>query len=476
MKSLVSKKEEKALKELLSLAPVPEVTFSYYELRGFLYGIAITPDGIEPGEWLPLIFDEEMPDYGSAEKARQLTGALFTVLNKHIAAFYNSTLFMPFDMENLGEKNAQSLLEWASGFEEALSLRPECWEECRALSDDEQDRLLNSLIIVEGLVFPEEAAAMFEHMPTEELLGIGINPAAGEAEKIAQMQFFMMQALGLAVETIQRHALALEKKKKEDIRSSTSPFRLRSSSIGKSTPCPCGSGKTIRECCGSPGETKTATGSGKKGEIIKVDFSRRGNKKPQSKKKSESTSGSRYQLEITLSSTEPLVWRRIVIPSSFSLAELHQVIQRSMGWQQYHMHQFTTGKKVYGPQTADDYLGQPVLDESRFYLNELEKELLQGMVYTYDFGDNWTHVILLEKVITEDSGPLIPVVLDGARACPPEDIGGVPMYQELLRYIAGTVDDATWTVFTEMGLQDFNPDLFDAQAVNSHFKRIYGRK
>ncbi len=474
MKSLVTQKEEKALKELLSLSPMPEVTLSYYELRGFLYGIAITPDAITPDEWLPLIFNEEMPQYESEEKARQLTGALFTVLNKHIAAFHNNALFMPFDMDNLSEKDAQTIYEWASGFEEALTLRPECWEECRGLSDDEQDRLMNSLIIVEGLVYPEEAIDMFEHMPPEELLGIGINPAADEAEKIAQLQFFMMQALGLSIETIQSHAAALEEKKKNDIRSSSAPFRPRSSSISRNAPCPCGSARKFKDCCGSFSDAKIGAEKGKEGKLIKVDFPRHGKMKSAQEEIPKKGASAGYQLEITLSSTEPPVWRRVVVPSSFSLAELHEVIQQSMGWQQYHMHQFICGQKIYGPQSADDFLEQPVLDETRFYLDELEKELLQGLLYTYDFGDSWDHVILLEKVIPEGAGRPYPVVLDGARACPPEDIGGVPMYHKLLRYVEGTVEEATWSVFTEMGLQDFDPDSFDPQDINRRFKNVYG--
>ncbi len=476
MKSLVTKKEEKALKELLSLSPMPEVTLSYYELRGFLHGIAITPDAIKPDEWLPLIFNEEMPEYESEDKARQLTGALFTVLNKHIAAFHNNGLFMPFDMDNLQEKDARMIVEWTSGFEEALTLRPECWEECRGLSDDEQDRLLNSLIVVEGLVYPEEAAAMFEHMPPEELLGIGINPSAGETEKIAQLQFFMMQALGLSVETIQRHAAAVEEKKKNSIRSSSAPFRPRSSSMSRNAPCPCGSGKTFKDCCGSPSDAATGAEKTKEGKLIKVDFRRHGKKEPAGENVPKVGAYAGYQLEITLSSTEPPVWRRVAVPSSFSLAELHEVIQQSMGWQQHHMHQFQAGQKIYGPQAADDFLEQSVLDETRYFLDELEKEMLQGLVYTYDFGDSWEHVVLLEKVIPKGAAQPYPVVLDGARACPPEDIGGVPMYHKLLRYVEGSVEEATWSVFTEMGLQDFDPDFFDPQDINNRFRHLYGKK
>ena len=92
MKSLITTKEETIFKKLLSLSSSPETTLSYDELRGFIYGIAITPDVISPDEWLPVIFGEELLDIGREEEIYELAGTLFSVLNKHIAAFQANSL------------------------------------------------------------------------------------------------------------------------------------------------------------------------------------------------------------------------------------------------------------------------------------------------------------------------------------------------------------------------------------------------
>ena len=53
------------------------------------------------------------------------------------------------------------------------------------------------------------------------------------------------------------------------------------------------------------------------------------------------------------------------------------------------------------------------------------------MIYVYDFGDNWEHEVVLEKIIPANDPLKIPICLDGARHCPPEDVGGVSGYEEL---------------------------------------------
>lgn len=474
MKSLISKKEETLFKKFLSLSSSPETTFSYDELRGYIYGIAITPEAISPKEWLPLIFGEDQLDLDLEEQIRQITGTLFSVLNKHIAAFQDDSLFMPFDMSNIKESDVEKIFEWTSGFEEALSLRPECWEEQQAFGEEEQEHLTNSLVVIEGIVYPEDAVDMFDHLSAEELATIGVDSSTDEISKILHIQLFMLQALELSVETIQTHAAALEKKRKKRIRSSAKPFDQFARFMGKNEKCPCGSGKSFAKCCGL--DDKTPEKRGKKGKLIQVDFPRHGNRLPKKSVKTKNLEGSSYQLEIALAFTEPSIWRRIEVPSSLSLADLHSVIQIAMGWQDCHMHRFQVGMLFYGPQLADDYMDDAMRDESRFILKDLEKELLQGMVYTYDFGDNWEHVVILEKVNPKSEARAVPYILDGKGACPPEDIGGVPMYQEYLQYLAGSGDSELQELFDTPALQAFDPAHFDKQLHNQLLQLWYGKK
>ncbi len=479
MVTRVTEHEEKILKNLLALAPLPEITFSYYNMLGYLYGIAITPALISPNEWIPIIFGDEMPEYESEDQARQMLVTVLAVLNKHISAFQRGSLTLPFDMETLSEKNVSHVWEWTSGFEEALSLRPECWEEDQErLTEDDQGHLVNSLIVIEGVAFPDQAIDMFDHISKSELTELGITLQEDEIEKVLQVQEFLLQGLELSVATIQSIGAKLDRQRQSRLRSSAIPFPGRSSTVGKNESCPCGSGRKYKTCCGRPaGELNGYARkemTGKKGKVIKVDFPQHG-KTPKKKKqiKQNKQDGPSYQLEISLAYSEPSIWRRIQVPSSMTLADLHLVIQYCMGWQDMHMHHFQIGLNFYGPQMADDYAETVILDESRFTLDNFEMDLLRGIVYTYDFGDNWEHVVMLEKVIVASEAKPYPVLVEAARACPPEDIGGISGFQYYLETLA---DPEHEELANLPGLQGYTPDHVDIEAINHLLQMAYGKK
>ena len=108
-----------------------------------------------------------------------------------------------------------------------------------------------------------------------------------------------------------------------------------------------------------------------------------------------------------------------------------------MGWTNSHLHQFICGEQVYTDSSfdLDQYEGDPpVLDERKATVAEVLPSVGQGIVYEYDFGDSWEHVITLEKILAAASRTrLTAVCVAGGRACPPEDCGGVGGYEELLK-------------------------------------------
>lgn len=147
----------------------------------------------------------------------------------------------------------------------------------------------------------------------------------------------------------------------------------------------------------------------------------------------------RYQLKVVLSHIKPPIWRRLVVDSRIPMDFLHDAIQLSFGWDDYHMHQFIDRKGVvYGEIPEDDFIslpGQRVLDESDILLNEVLNEEKDWLTYEYDFGDGWSHKIILEKILAHEKNQFPVVCIKGKRACPPEDCGGPWGYENLLEQL-----------------------------------------
>src|SRR5437762_13830600 len=103
-----------------------------------------------------------------------------------------------------------------------------------------------------------------------------------------------------------------------------------------------------------------------------------------------------YQMTVTLKGIRPPIWRRVQVPGTLPLARLHEVIQTVFGWTDSHLHQFVVADKTYGQ--PDDF-DQPVEDESGITLARAIGTRTKRFLYVYDFGDNWEHEIIVEKII-----------------------------------------------------------------------------
>src|SRR3954462_9598158 len=137
-------------------------------------------------------------------------------------------------------------------------------------------------------------------------------------------------------------------------------------------------------------------------------------------------------LKVTLRDTKPPVWRRLLIPGEMTLGDLHQAIQAAMGWDGGHLHAFDIAGRQYGdPDSLDE-----VADEERLTLNKVLNTGVSRFTYTYDFGDNWEHTVLIERPQRPLAAGRYPACLAGKRNCPPEDCGGPWGYQDLLAALA----------------------------------------
>jgi hypothetical protein len=167
-------------------------------------------------------------------------------------------------------------------------------------------------------------------------------------------------------------------------------------------------------------------------------------------------------LKLTLRDTKPPVWRRLLVPGETTLADLHRAIQAAMGWEDYHLHTFDIAGRQYGdPRAVDD-----VANETRVTLNVLIKSGVTRFAYTYDFGDNWDHALVIEKSLPAVEALSRPTCTAGRRKCPPEDCGGPWGYRELLDVLADPAHPEHAERREWLG-EDFDPDNFHPDSADA---------
>jgi len=175
-----------------------------------------------------------------------------------------------------------------------------------------------------------------------------------------------------------------------------------------------------------------------------------------------------YQLKVTLQGIRPPVWRRVQLRDS-SLADLHDVIQISFGWEDDHLHVCAVGGEEYG---ARDPMGEmEYRDERKLKLSQLVAQGIKKFSYTYDFGDNWEHAILIEKTVPAEADARYPRCIAGARAGPPEDCGGPWGYADLVEAVRNPQHEGREDLLEWLG-DDFDPEACDLDAITKELQRL----
>lgn len=168
-----------------------------------------------------------------------------------------------------------------------------------------------------------------------------------------------------------------------------------------------------------------------------------------------------YQFKITLIGSKPPIWRRIQVQDC-TLDELHGHIQNAMGWENCHLHQFDIKGKYYGdPELLQDYTcGDSTMTNLSQILPSTGKRF--KFKYEYDFGDCWKHEILFERTLPANPEAIYPLCVAGARACPPEDCGGLSGYSYLIEAILDPEHEEHEIMLDWVGGQ-FDPEEFDTK-------------
>lgn len=163
-------------------------------------------------------------------------------------------------------------------------------------------------------------------------------------------------------------------------------------------------------------------------------------------------------IESVLGSVRGLIRRRCVNQSG-----LHVTTLWGTGWQDGHVHEFVFGDDNYG--AKEPGLDFPnVMDEEKVVLRQA-LGTRKSFVYVYDFGDNWRHKVKVEKVLELDTPISHGVCIGGENACPPEDVGGAPGYEEFLEALADP-DHSEHQHLKDWIGGSFNPAAFDVAEAN----------
>ena len=180
-----------------------------------------------------------------------------------------------------------------------------------------------------------------------------------------------------------------------------------------------------------------------------------------------------YQFKITLKGIKPPIWRRIQTKDC-TLDKLHEHIQTAMGWTNSHLHHF----EINGIRHGDPELiyegwedEEPPVNSRRLKISTIVPADGKrfSFDYEYDFGDGWEHEIVFEGCLQAEKGVRYPLCVEGERACPPEDVGGMHGYQEYLEVLADPKHERHEEFMEWRG--PYDPEEFDAQAATKEMRK-----
>ena len=180
-----------------------------------------------------------------------------------------------------------------------------------------------------------------------------------------------------------------------------------------------------------------------------------------------------YQLKIILCDFKPVIWRTLQVPGNANLGWLHAVLQIAMGWTNSHLHHFLTPDACYSdPRDNEDsgFGGEPDRDEAKATLMAIAPQAGAQFGYEYDFGDSWQHEITVEQILPRATGTNA-LCLAGARACPPEDCGGIWGYAEFLKAMKNPKHPEHKSMKEWIG-GSFDPEAFDKAKINPRLGKL----
>ncbi|HEX6940576.1 MAG TPA: plasmid pRiA4b ORF-3 family protein, partial [Longimicrobiales bacterium] len=155
------------------------------------------------------------------------------------------------------------------------------------------------------------------------------------------------------------------------------------------------------------------------------------------------------------------VWRRVLVPEEITLHGLHRIVQILMQWYDYHLYDFEIRGERY---EAPDHEAEGA-DSTQVSLADLGFQPGERFTYRCDFGDNWKHEVVVEERTARQRNQWLPWVLEGERAAPPEDCGGVSASAGFFEARSDPMHEEHQQLIDWAG-EDYDPNRFDRRFVN----------
>lgn len=188
--------------------------------------------------------------------------------------------------------------------------------------------------------------------------------------------------------------------------------------------------------------------------------------------------GKSIQIRVDLDYAQPPIWRRLQVPASMTLADLHYTLQTAFEWDNMHLHDFV--QKSGGSWLDDKRFSDPSMeledtaDEFEVKVGQLLNKPKDKLEYNYDFGDTWRLKLVVEKIIASD--PEQAVRCTAGRMRPPaEDIGGIPGWYHAVDVVNDPSHVDHEHSCNMLGINPgelFDPTDFDAKRIDARFAQM----
>jgi hypothetical protein len=165
------------------------------------------------------------------------------------------------------------------------------------------------------------------------------------------------------------------------------------------------------------------------------------------------------------------------------MCELHFIIQEVMGWNNSHLYRFEVGDMMIAPKDpygCGDLDFGNTKDDRKVKVGKVFAKVGSKANYEYDFGDGWEHKIECVGRSESSTTEVLPRVISGKNACPPDDCGGPYGYMELVSVLKDPQhkyhDERKEWVQRVTGAKDFNPKTYSVDNANEKLKRMYAEE